>query len=299
MKKTLALLLVALMALTMALPMSAKANETVEALYFDKAPTFDGVITEEEWGEPTVVVKAGQATTYQHAPETGALTMNLWLRWDDQYMYVGVTSPDKDGQSLQAGENSNWNGDSIQFRFDSWGPNSSGDATAPFKTNDVNMPNVSFGYLTNEKKENAFDHRTILTDLNNTAKFKFGQKDGVFTWEVAIKHSDICAKNADALKKIDEGFTYGFSIVRLNAPTGAKYNAWLTWGDGVCGPQDNALRGGSNGVKLSSEPAVVPEAAPEKAPTAAATSDVEYVMFAMLAVVSLAGAVLVTKKAKR
>lgn len=298
MKKTLALLLVALMAMTMALPMSAKANETVEALYFDKAPTFDGVITEEEWGEPTVEVKAGQATTYQHGADKVTLTMKLWLRWDEEYMYIGATSPDTDGQSLQD-KNSTWNGDSLQFRFDSWGPNSSGDATAPFSTNDANMPNVSFSFVTAEGKENAQDHRNVIPDINASTKFKYGYKDNMITWEIAIKHSDICLKNADALKKIDEGFTYGFTIVRLNAPKGEKYNAWLTWGDGVCGPQDNALRSGSNGVKLSSEPAVVPEAAPEKAPTAAATSDVEYVMFAMLAVVSLAGAVLVTKKSKR
>ena len=47
MKKFLALALVALMLAALALPMSAKANETVEALYFDEAPKIDGVIEEE------------------------------------------------------------------------------------------------------------------------------------------------------------------------------------------------------------------------------------------------------------
>ncbi len=309
MKKFLALSLVALMALMLVVPMSAKANETVEALYFDEPPVFDGVISEDEWGEPTVEVKAGQATTYQMGTDAVTLTMKLWVRWDEEYMYVGVTSPDTDGQSLQDAA-SNWNGDTIQFRFDAWGPNSSGDPTAPFSTHNTEMPNVSYGYLTNEKKESAVDHRSLLTDLNNTSKFKFGQAGGLFTWEVAIKHSDICINNADALKNVKEGFVYGFTIVRLNAPTGAKYNAWLTWGDGVCGPQDNELRSGSNGVKLSSEPAVVVEvieeteaaaAAAADAPkaTSAKTSDVEYVMFAMLAIVSLAGAALVAKKSMR
>ena len=106
MKKLLALSLVLLTALTLVVPMSAKDNETVEALYFDAPPVFDGVITEEEWGKPTVEVKAGQATTYQMGADVVELTMKLWLRWDEEYMYVGVTSPDTDGQSLQdAGAN--------------------------------------------------------------------------------------------------------------------------------------------------------------------------------------------------
>ena len=308
MKKFLALALVALMVAVLALPMSAKANETVEALYFDEAPKIDGVIEEDVWGEPTVVSKAGQATTYQMGTDAVVLEMNIWLRWDKDNFYIGVTSPDKDGQSLQAGDGSNWNGDVIQWRLDPFGPISSGDATAPFSGKDVT--NVSFGYLTNDKKNSVYDHSSFA-DVSKI-KAVFGEKNGIFTWEIAMPHAQACAGAGAAgqLKNIKAGFVYGLSLVRLNAPAGGTYNAWLTWGDGVCGPQDNDLRCGSNGVKLSEDPAVVVEVIEEteaaaaasdapKTTTAAKTSDVEYVMFAMLAIVSLAGAALVAKKSKR
>lgn len=308
MKKFLALALVALMLAALALPMSAKANETVEALYFDEAPKIDGVIEEDVWGEPTVVSKAGQATTYQMGTDAVVLEMNIWLRWDKDNFYIGVTSPDKDGQSLQAGEGSNWNGDVIQWRLDPFGPISSGDATAPFSGKDVT--NVSFGYLTNEKKNSVYDH-SKFADCDKI-KAVFGEKNGVFTWEIAMPHAQACsgAGAAGLEKNIKEGFVYGLSLVRLNAPTGGTYNAWLTWGDGVCGPQDNDLRCGSNGVKLSEEPAVVIEVVEEeteaaaaakdapKATTAAKTSDASVVMFAALAMISLAGAAVVSKKVR-
>lgn len=307
MRKFLALALVAVILAAVALPMSAKANESVEALYFETAPKIDGVISEEEWGEPTVSVKGGQATTYQHAADVKDNTMDLWLRWDADYMYVGVKTPDTDGQSLQAGEGSNWNGDVIQFRFDPWGANSSGDSNAPFSTHNAEVTNVSAGYLTNDKKENVVDHAALIADPNASVNFKFGQADGVFTYEVAIKHSDLCISNADALKAIKAGFEYGFAIVRLNAPEGATYDSWVTWGDGVCGPQDNADRCGTNVVKLSDDPAVIIEEATDDTEaatdgskdesTSAATSDLAVVGFAALAVISLAG-VVVAKKVK-
>ena len=306
MKKFLALALVALMLAALALPMSAKANETVEALYFDEAPKIDGVIEEDVWGEPTVVSKAGQATTYQMGTDAVVLEMNIWLRWDKDNFYIGVTSPDKDGQSLQAGEGSNWNGDVIQWRLDPFGPNSSGDATAPFSGKSVT--NVSFGYLTNDKKNSVWDHASLADPAKINAVF--ADKGGVFTWEIAMPHAQACAGDASIVKNIKEGFVYGLSLVRLNAPTGGTYNAWLTWGDGVCGPQDNDLRCGSNGVKLSSEPAVVIEVVEEeteaaaaakdapKATTAVKTSDASVVMFAALAMISLAGAAVVSKKVR-
>lgn len=307
MKKFLALALVALMVAAIALPMSAKANETVEALYFDEAPKIDGVIEEDVWGEPTIVSKAGQATTYQHGADVIVLEMNIWLRWDKDNFYIGVTSPDKDGQSLQAGEGSNWNGDVIQWRLDPFGPNSSGDSNSPFSGKEVT--NVSFGYLTNDKKNSVWDHSS-LADVSKINAV-FGEKNGVFTWEIAMPHAQACAgaTAASILKDIKAGFTYGLSLVRLNAPTGGTYNAWLTWGDGVCGPQDNDLRCGSNGVKLSDEPAVVIEVIEEteaaaaatdapKTTTSAKTSDASVVMFAALAMISLAGAAVISKKVR-
>ncbi len=292
MKKLLALALVALMAAATVVPMSAgTAVEPVDALYFDEAPEIDGVITAEEWGEPTVSAGEGGDAFYQTDKTKADISMDIYLRWDEEKFYIGVVSPDKDGQSIQAGEGSTWNGDAIQFRLDPKGSNSTGDKNAPFDNSYV--PNISCGWLSNDKKFEIYDHAASKSILD-VADFAFAENDGDFTWEIAIPHEYV---KVDA----EAGFEYGLSICRLNAPAGEKYNVWGTWGDGICGPQDNGVRVGSNPVTLSDEPAVievVEEAPAADAEAAAPTADASYAMFAILAIVSLAGAVYVTKKSR-
>ncbi len=224
----------------------------VSALKFTTAPTFDGVITEAEWGAPTVVFNGDQEQSYQHN-NTGRVELNasLWLRWDETYLYIGVTSNDPDGLCL-APVDDFWNGDTLQFRIDPNGGNSTADHLKPFPDD---VLSVNFGPYNNEG--GLMNYEWHITE-NNTldALFGFTLQDEVATWEIAVKHSEICLNYTDLLDDIKDGFEYGMTVVRLNGAPGQGYNTWLSWGSGICAPQPDYMCVGSNHVILSDEVAV-------------------------------------------
>ena len=153
MKKIISLLTVLVIVLTSvaaAIPAGAVDGlpvAEVEAPYFDVKPTFDGIVSEAEWGEPTVWVDqqdAAQVIFSEDRPEASdfntffyrnpagsydAFTLNmsymLWLRWDEEFFYIAVQVNDPDGHSLKNGKRDTWNGDSFQARIDPEGYNAS------------------------------------------------------------------------------------------------------------------------------------------------------------------------------
>lgn len=126
----------------------------VDATYFKTAPTFDGVITAEEWGEKTFTVSGTTAAvrgdaapsadnTFAWWGETKAenpddppvqdeeargkvlgASYDVWLRWDMDNLYVGAIVNDPDDYFLPNGRESIWDGDALQLRVDPMGPNS-------------------------------------------------------------------------------------------------------------------------------------------------------------------------------
>ncbi len=306
MKKLITLALVTIMIVSMSYTVSAKDIDKVEAPYFNILPVIDGVVTSEEWGDVTVRITPTQAASYYCDAGAGEIdiSFDLWLRWDEKYLYIAVVTNDPDGHSLPAGEGNLWNGDVIQFRADPAGPNGSGDKDAPWS--DSMVPNISIGQLT-DGTQTSWDFQAAQEVPG--AQYKIVVGNGITTYEAAVPHEYFVGKG-------EANFVYGFALVRLSAPADETYNAWLTWGDGICGPQDNDDRVGSNSLTLVKKDAVaVPvvevieeapvEVAPVDAPVtvapvaAAQTSDVIYSMLIILGLVSLAGALVITKKAKR
>ncbi len=119
--------------------------EAVEAKYFDVKPVIDGYISEAEWGEATVWMlqssdnpalnptTIGGTTPYpnrffynepSYAADSNDMEYYLWLRWDENYFYIGAKVYDPDGHSLQNGRSNTWNGDALQVRIDPGGANS-------------------------------------------------------------------------------------------------------------------------------------------------------------------------------
>ncbi|MBR6918462.1 MAG: hypothetical protein IKN38_09790 [Clostridia bacterium] len=156
MKRTLSMLIVAVMVIATfaaALPAQAIADvpvsEVVEAPYFDVKPNIDGIVSEAEWGNVSVIVdqsKVGNAIVLAEtdSPEYNeyntffyrnpgakvgynatALNMSyrMWVRWDENYFYIAVKVSDPDGHSLKNGKRETWNGDAVQFRLDPEGYN--------------------------------------------------------------------------------------------------------------------------------------------------------------------------------
>ena len=125
------------------------AISEVEAPYFDVKPTIDGVVSPEEWGEPSVVVNQAEVENSKFVVEGDTPSANdyntffyrnpaatydaenlnmkytLWIRWDENFFYFAAKVNDPDGHSLKNGKNETWNGDAIQFRVDPEGYNAS------------------------------------------------------------------------------------------------------------------------------------------------------------------------------
>ena len=175
MRKSISLVLVAVMlfaAIAVAIPTSAasaKNIDYVEAQYFTSAPTIDGYISEAEWGEYTVMVEATDCETkngsspwkfflYWRTGEKSDYSSwyyYLWLRWDEQYFYIGLKNYDPDKHSLKNGTTNTWDGDALQTRIDPMGPNAvvqgkdftvTGDRKKPW-SGEKTVPDFLFGYV--------------------------------------------------------------------------------------------------------------------------------------------------------
>lgn len=116
----------------------AENIDEVEAKYFDVKPVIDGYISEAEWGEATVWSRQNFATTVgDTTPYPNRFFYNLssydknnlymqyflWLRWDEDYFYIGAKVYDPDGHSNKNARSELWDGDALQVRIDPDGAN--------------------------------------------------------------------------------------------------------------------------------------------------------------------------------
>lgn len=158
MKKILSsILATATLASMIVFPASAEVKsvtQEVQVLYMNEMPEFDGVINASEWGEKSFTVYgANAAVPGDTAPssentfawyefeydeinkviteedevnkaKTLGLSYDVWLRWDQKYLYIAASVNDPDGYYLPAGRERIWDGDCLQFRVDPMGPNS-------------------------------------------------------------------------------------------------------------------------------------------------------------------------------
>ena len=131
MRKLIAILIVLMTASLLVLGAAARDNATVEAPYFNVKPNIDGVISTAEWGQPTgsAIVYCGRKD-YKYDENdnvlvsdycfmdpsivmyTNDISFDFWLRWDEQYFYIGVVSKDKYGLAAtpasEASEDPEW-----------------------------------------------------------------------------------------------------------------------------------------------------------------------------------------------
>lgn len=318
MKKFWFVLLAVLMVATLGMAVGARENASVTAPYFSSAPTIDGVISTAEWGEPTAYAKVTLKRDWYAFDENdnvlvseycfmdpsrvlyaNDLSFDLWLRWDNQYFYIGVVSKDQYGLATGSTLNTTdasllyqsiWSGDALQFGIDPAGANSNGNASNPFGQFAANT--YCFGYTDNTLSTVAM--RNDANKAEEVAGYKGAIKwsDGVWptfcgeanstsgylTYEVAIPYAAFNGSVADG-----KGNGFGVSVARVSATpigtldgTGADigtgdYECWLSWGDGIMGSIKDQLpeyRCGSNKVVLVDDNATS-AAAPAPVVTAA------------------------------
>ncbi len=275
-----------------------KGYQAVEALYFENEPTIDGSITEAEWGAVTRHMDSSVASNYNESKSLYAsyfywegaasgteyqgtgLEYDLWLRWDENYFYVGVKVRDYDGHSLKHGLNNTWNGDAVQFRIDAnYNFADSGRDRLNGWSDKSSIPNIMCGYSQVaggfvECYDDASASSKGLTAYSapkwgavNVAVAPAGDKysddtvAGYTTYEIAIPWKYVfengdymgSGSNTPYTLTYEEwdgeyysgmggyGIELGMTLVVLNAAEGeSKYNSYLTWGSGVAGANDSA-----------------------------------------------------------
>lgn len=208
MKKFFSILLVACMIIgTMAITVSAAPppvpaivnNNTyiptpVEVPKFTTPPTFDGVITTEEWvGEPSIKFgpataaiaginekgiphpQRGESVTADNSffdpyystlveEEYNKMYTEVWFRYDANNMYIAAKVHDVTGQCNKQAFSMDdiWNGDNIEITFDPEGPNSGMISGVPGFEGDPN-----YDWTTTPFNQEIFNHFRVNNNVNN------------------------------------------------------------------------------------------------------------------------------------
>jgi len=295
-------------------PVSARAIaddiDYVDALYFENAPTVDGYISDAEWGEYSVFVEALDcATIDDNSPysrffynRVSATNMDdyvnfsyyVWLRWSEQYFYIGVKVNDANVHSLKNGTTNTWNGDAVHTRIDKAGANAAvnggnftvtADRTKPWSTNLV--PDFLFGYSEiaggfSEAWENN-SNKGMTSFSNNPlgtapcvvapagSNYSSDTQNGITTYEVAIPWAYILNGDFDTLTYTEYktgrngnlqggiGREFGMSLAVLDDGNDAVagWDAYMSWGSGICETHQTEgahSASGSNAVTLVATP---------------------------------------------
>ncbi len=288
------LMVVAMLASMCAIGVSAEqTNMEVTIPKFTAQPTFDGCVTEEEWGAKTLrMVTDGAATTedteigvneeyglkntyYYFALEgiCDTLAYDLWLRWDDQYLYLAAIVEDPDPFSLPSGGEEIWNGDCLQLRVDEKGPSASMLPNNPnfnYKTDAFNGNRFKKPWSSDAEVFNSIiglvkgDTPTIwrcgktygegwnLKDEGGIVGITCVQNDDdtcTTTYEAAYPWSSV---NATLVPKA--GDTYGVGVA-VACSDSNELNGCLQWGSGImfADEQPRGTRGGSQAMILGAD----------------------------------------------
>ena len=177
----------------------------VEALRAPAGVDVTSPITEAGWGKPTIHVdkNSDNASLWQHnaTPEDSA--MDIYLRWDDSNLYIGVVSADTDAR----GDEDSWEGDGVQFKICA-GSSMGADAKNIYFTLGADNASMTAGSSCESYAKNV----QVV--------------DGKLYASIAIPFADLGMVAAD----VKNGAELSFSILRISATSEHEYAGWLAWG---------------------------------------------------------------------
>jgi hypothetical protein len=250
----------------MAIPASASVDvahtadyiDYVEAYYFSTAPKIDGVITTDEWGEPSVEVDSVNAATkddkdpnnlFFYAIGNGgadtALSYKMWYRWNEEYFFIGVQVQDPDGHCNLMGRKDIWNGDAFQVRIDPNGPNAAVDGdtweegiTADNKPWSSDTCDLLFGYSNlgggfteayNSKsavsllKANGDIPASLVAVVPAGSSYSSDSAAGITTYEIAIPWKNIEVDSNYSATKTYTEYSTGRNNKNLDGGIGRQF----------------------------------------------------------------------------
>ena len=253
MKKVFAILTAVVTVLSLCGTVSAQNTEdelfaTVEALQFDRLPDIDGVVTVEEWGQPSVA-----HIKYPENPQTDICNDNdtdveftVWFRYTFDGFYVAVQVPDDSPCNKYVHDHNIWNGDALQMRFDPFGCTADQGFT-PSPERDDNYSDdyqeLVFAYSTEDGLCYTYCWHGIMIGqaLQSEGGSYAASNDGTTTtYEIFIPWNELVFELPHV------GNTYGISAAILTATQGENNNEWqnwLEWGAGVIHDRNDNICG--------------------------------------------------------
>lgn len=254
-------------------------------------PVFDGVINASEWGEKTLrMVTEGAATVNStkvaYSEELGlknyfyysfvenacdTLAYDLWLRWDEEYLYVAAIVDDPDPFALHYGGKEIWRGDCFQIRVDEKGPSSISLKSNPdfnYKTDAFDGKRFSSPWYNAKETFNTImglvkgsDPTLWRCGPNYDDGWKLTEDGGLIGIDLVQHENDTCtityecaipwtSVNKDLMPKANDVFGIGIAAYCSDSN---EVNAMLQWGCGVgfVHEQPRGTRGGSQAMILT------------------------------------------------
>jgi len=194
-------------------------------------PVIDGVATDEEWGEPTMVLN-GETSFVGLLEEEGwngpdDLSVKVSILWDNENFYFRLTSKD-DVHYQNYVETEMWKGDSIQFGIIEGEPD-------VLKSTSYNEFGIAF-YDGDVKVYRSAQYKEQPIGLLENVEAKATGSDGGITYEVAIPWIEVMY--AGFVPK--EGSSAAFNVI-LNDNDSGERKGWIELGPGI-GSGKNATK---------------------------------------------------------
>lgn len=203
MKKINAFLLILLLLLLTISHVSADDRLQLIAYKTDKSPKLDGIITEEEWGNPIIAfhkydtnvrITFGVVDNKRWPDYTELYTM-----WDDEYLYIGAVVTNETHQNNKTNAFI-WQEDSLFIRL-GLAKNQAAEYRFIYALGGENIP---LGYLLNMPNKALNGTGKTVEILFHYDEFCVVRKDDKTTYEVRLRWNDYTIDE----RKIEKGFQF-------------------------------------------------------------------------------------------
>ena len=192
----------------------------------DSKPIIDGNVTEEKWGKPQITLTEEDFVPYEGKPVQEGLKAELFMKWDDENLYVAARVTDKTHfQDCTAGDRWQdlWDGDGIQMVFD---------PIRDTRTGRECYNELCFALSSVTKEEIVWRFRTIPNrSMHRMASPERAivRKDGVTFYEIAIPWWELLPDGEAPSVGSNYGVAFG-----VNDNNGNGFTGRMQYGDGIC-----------------------------------------------------------------
>ncbi len=236
MKKIISGLLIFAMVISMVCVVSADELEhaTVELTQFDQTINFDGVVSNEEWGQPVAEANAQSHVCFEEK-QNGGMSFTVWMGYDFEGLFLAVKTADEKHNNTHFGDDIRqmWDGDCLQLRVDEVG--CTADQGLLEGGRDVNwsekMSEFAFA-MDADGATHSYSWFGVSEGMaldSGNGQYRIAHSGGYTTYELFIPWENI-VEQAPCV-----GAAYGITVGLLDSDAGEKATNYMEWGSGLFG----------------------------------------------------------------